>query len=117
MNIDKIIKEEINKYIYNIINEEEQKKSSKAKEQENRIARRDGKNVSRSDEENMRNELVGDNDSIYNIAALARIVYPNHTPEGAQSQLRKKLKGEKNDYGSEYHLKDRELQKIRKELK
>ena len=55
------------------------------------------------------------------LAAVAKKVYPDHTPEGAQSQLRKKVKGLKNDNGSKYKIKKKEAFKIRriidKELK
>lgn len=76
---------------------------------------KEGNNVSSGDEQNIRNNVDGS--GIINVAALAKKVYPNHTPEGAQSQLRKKLKGLTNDNGSEYHIKEREAAIINKELK
>lgn len=51
-----------------------------------------------------------------NIAAIAQDVYPDHTPEGAQSQLRKKIKGLTNDNGSPYKIKKKEAFKIRRSL-
>lgn len=82
-----------------------QKKYEKSK-------RRDGNSVSSGDEDQIRHDVDGS--GIVNVAALAREVYPNHTPEGAQSQLRKKLKGLTNDNGSEYHIKEREANIIQK---
>lgn len=76
---------------------------------------KEGNNVSSGDEQNIRNNVDGS--GIINVAALAKKVYPNHTSEGAQSQLRKKLKGLTNDNGSEYHIKEREAAIINKELK
>lgn len=63
------------------------------------------------------NELsdIADNDML-DIAAIAQKMYPDHTPEGAQSQLRKKLKGIHNDSGTPYKLKNREAKKLRKLL-
>jgi hypothetical protein len=56
-------------------------------------------------------------DSDYvNLAAVAHDVYPDHTEEGAQSQLRKKVKGLKNDNGSTYKIKKKEAFKIRRAL-
>jgi len=51
-----------------------------------------------------------------NLAAVARDVYPDHTEEGAQSQLRKKVKGLTNDNGSKYKVKKKEAFKIRRSL-
>ena len=52
-----------------------------------------------------------DNDYV-NLAAVARDVYPDHTDQGAQSQLRKKVKGLKSDSGSTYKIKKREADEI-----
>ena len=52
------------------------------------------------------------NNNYINLAAVARDVYPNHTDEGAQSQLRKKVKGLKSDSGSTYKIKKKEADKI-----
>lgn len=112
MEISNIIKEEINQFINNIIFEKKTKNDIKNKIE--KANNRDGNNLSDSDEAQIRNDV--NNGDIINIAALARKVYPDHTPEGAQSQLRKKLKGIKNDNGSEYHIKDREADVIQKVL-
>ena len=112
MDIRSIIQEEINKFV----NEKTEKtNSSKFNKQKEKAEKRDGNNISTGDESQLRHEI--NRDDLLNIAALARKVYPGHTPEGAQSQLRKKLKGEKNDNGSQYHLKQREASAIRRELK
>lgn len=52
-----------------------------------------------------------DNDYV-NLAAVARDVYPDHTDQGAQSQLRKKVKGLKSDSGSTYKIKKKEADEI-----
>ena len=131
--LDRIIKETLDNYLTeNLINEnvfdeaskkgspilsklakKSNKKTETQKEHE-RAERRDGNNINSGDEDNIRSDVDGSN--LINIAALARKVYPNHTPEGAQSQLRKKLKGLTNDTGSEYHIKEREADIITKEL-
>jgi len=117
MNIQKIIKEEIDRYINESFFDEDKKKnvSSKYIRQQEKAEKRDGNNVSAGDEKELRHDI--NRDDLLNIAALARKVYPDHTPEGAQSQLRKKLKGLKNDNGSQYHIKQREASAIRRELK
>lgn len=115
MNINKIITEEINKYINESFFEaESEPKDSKFKDQIEKEKRRDGNALNSEDESEIRN-VVNNNDLI-NVAALARKVFPDHTPEGAQSQLRKQLKGETNDTGKEYHIKQRVGQEIRKQL-
>jgi hypothetical protein len=119
MNIDKIVTESIRKYIQeNVFGEESEEDNgygnSKSKIQSDKAERRDGNNISHGDENQIRRDAT--KDDMINVAALARKVYPDHTPEGAQSQLRKKLKGLKNDTGSEYHIKSREASVIRKAL-
>lgn len=115
MNLKKIISEEFNYYINSLIQEsEDDKESNEISKKRAYAKRRDGKNVSVGDEAQIRHDV--DNADLINVAALAREVYPDHTPEGAQSQLRKKLKGLKNDNGSEYHIKQREAAVIRKAL-
>ena len=118
MNYDKIISEEIRRYINeNVFDESSSTKSKKNIKKKNpfdksaeRAKRRDGENISKSDENNLRSLF---DKGILNVSAVAQKVYPDHTPEGAQSQLRKKLEGEKNDNGSEYHIKQREDNVIR----
>lgn len=123
--IDNIIKETVNRYLKeNVFDENSNKDSAKSFKTYNtktdsqkkyeKAKRRDGNSVSSGDEEQIRHDV--DDSGIVNVAALARKVYPNHTPEGAQSQLRKKIKGLTNDNGSEYHVKEREAAIIQKEL-
>lgn len=111
MDINKLIQESIDNYIKSIITE---KKKTNSKEIRDSAKKRDGNNVSSGDEAQIKNDVM--NNDLINVAALARLVYPDHTPEGAQSQLRKKLEGEKNDNGSQYHIKQREASAIRKAL-
>ena len=70
-------------------------------------------NLNNQDAEDLNDILDSD---LIDVAALAKRVYPGHTPQGAQSQLRKKIKGIKNDNGSKYKLKKKEAYKIRREL-
>lgn len=120
MNIQEIISETLNNYLsQNLITEKcelnEKKTSSKKSEistKSEKAERRDGKDISAADQQQIQ-RIVG-NDDVINLAAVARKVYPNHTPEGAQSQLRKKVKQLKNDKGSKYHLKQREAAVIQK---
>lgn len=142
MNIDRIINEEINKYINeSVLMEngfmensfvEAKKKKDKDKDEPRDIGKkakklRNGRrgeynfkkeretnpNLNAQDAEDLNSIL--DSDYI-NVAALAQDVYPDHTREGAQSQLRKKIKGLTNDNGSPYKLKKKEAFKIRRML-
>lgn len=117
MNIDRIITEEINRYItestVRVINEDK-KTDNKFQKQSEREKERDGNAINSEDEAEIRNMV--DKSDLINVAALARKVFPDHTPEGAQSQLRKQLKGIKNDSGKEYHIKQRVGKEIRKQM-
>ena len=135
MNIEMIIQEEIDRYLNESLIDEAKKKkkkkssskkkkssnkkkkkiSSKYARQHDKASKRDGNNVSAGDEKQIQYDVT--NNDLINVAALAKKVYPDHTPEGAQSQLRKKLKGLKNDNGSKYHIKQREAGAIRRALK
>ena len=70
-------------------------------------------NLNNQDAEDLNTIL--DSDYI-NLAAVAKDVYPDHTSQGAQSQLRKKVKGLTNDNGSKYKLKKKEAFKIRRAI-
>ena len=70
-------------------------------------------NLNKQDNEDLSSIIDSD---LIDVAALAKRVYPGHTPQGAQSQLRKKIKGLKSDSGSTYKLKKKEAFKIRREL-
>lgn len=132
MNIEMIIQEEIDRYLNESLFDEAKKKKSSSKKkkssnkkkkkisskyarQHDKASKRDGNNVSAGDEKQIQYDVT--NNDLINVAALAKKVYPDHTPEGAQSQLRKKLKGLKNDNGSRYHIKQREAGAIRRALK
>ena len=54
------------------------------------------------------------NNGFFNKKKVAEKLYPDHTPEGAQSQLNKKLNGDRSDSGSIYKLKKKEVRKLRK---
>lgn len=108
MKYDKIIKEQIYKYITENVFDEGKK--SKQDEIKIKIKNRDGEQISKSDEDRLRSLLKTD---LFNIATIAKRIYPDHTDEGAQSQLRKKILGIKSDSGSEYHLNEREAESIR----
>lgn len=127
MNIDKIINEEINSFlIENGFFEANKKKGPKdtgknAKKLKNGLRtdfnykqeRETNPNLNNQDSEDLINIL----DSPYvDLAAVAQDIYPDHTPEGAQSQLRKKVKGLKSDSGSTYKIKKKEAFKIRRAL-
>jgi hypothetical protein len=145
MNIDKIISEEINKHIVeNIISEEidsflnengffeaKKKKANKkkgpkdtgknAKKLRNGLRTDFNYKLDRETNPNLNNQdsedLIDILDSPYvDLAAVAQDIYPDHTPEGAQSQLRKKVKGLKSDSGSTYKIKKKEAFKIRRAL-
>ena len=100
MKYNHIIEETVTRYLNNIINEAQKSSREAQKSYETEY----GENLSKSDEDYIRNILK--NDAV-NVSAIAQKVYPDHTKEGAQSQLRKAIEGEKNDIGSEYHVKQK----------
>ena len=67
-----------------------------------KLDRETNPNLTAQDAEDL--SAILDSDYI-NLAAVAHDVYPDHTEEGAQSQLRKKVKGLTNDNGSKYKIK------------
>ena len=130
MDIDKIITEEINKFINEDIFAEKQKTPKSHKEHDivkkgkklRRGLRTDfdakkeratNPNLNNQDAEDLNDILDSD---FINISAVAQELYPDHTKEGAQSQLRKKVKGIENDNGSKYKLKKKEAYKIRRAI-
>ena len=70
-------------------------------------------NLNAQDNEDLSNIL--DNPAI-DLAAIAKKIYPDHTAQGAQSQLRKKVKGLRSDSGSKYKIKKKEAYKLRRIL-
>ena len=136
MDIRHIIKEEIDR----VILEKKGKKSNKKGEsgktkksskdsgiRKNALKARNGRrksfNYKKYNEENP-NSNYSDNGQLarflknpaINVAAIGKMVYPDHTPEGAQSQLRKKIEGEKSDSGKEYRFRNKEIHKINRVL-
>ena len=136
MNINKIISEEINKFIMeNVISEEidnsinEDLFAEKSKKPINKDIAKKGKKLKnglradfdrkrdRETNPNLNNQDAEDisdliDSDVINTAAVAKQLYPDHTEEGAQSQLRKKVKGLENDNGSRYKLKKKEAHKL-----
>ena len=144
MNIDRIINEEINKYINESVLMEngfmensfvEAKKKNKKKkdkgkprdigkkakklvngrrgEYDFKKERETNPNLNNQDAEDLSNLI--DSDYI-NTAAVAHKWRPDLTPEGSQSELRKKVKGLTNDNGSKYKLKKKDAFKLRRIL-
>ena len=137
--IDKIITEAIDKYLSeNVFDESlfmEKKKKSKTKKKHRKsddikvhsIKRKGGSrgdfdvkkdktinpNINNQDAKELSNILDSD---YVNLAAVAREVYPGHSPVGAQSVLRKKVKRLKSDSGSRYKIKKKEADRIRRSL-
>ena len=68
------------------------------------------KNVDDQEQSSVENIL---SNGFVNIKKVAEKLYPDHTPEGAQSQLHKKLRGDKSDSGSTYKLKTKEVKRLR----
>jgi len=137
MDINKIISEEIDRFLTEDFGLAEKakktpkKKKSKSKKEKDIL--KNGKKLTngrrmdfnakqdRETNPNLNNQdsedLASLVDSPYiDLAAVAQDVYPDHTPEGAQSQLRKKIKGLTNDNGSVYKLKKKEAYRLRRAL-
>lgn len=139
MNIDNIITESINEFLAeDIFDEVKKKKTHKKKkyhkEKKSKDVKKKGKKLTngRRGEFNVKydretNPNLTDADAedlidmvdtdVINLAAVAKKVYPDHTPQGAQSQLRKKIKGLRSDSGAKYRLKRKEGDKVLKALK
>lgn len=76
-----------------------------------------------SEDDEAHNQDVGDqeqsqyedilNSGFVNVKKIAQKMYPNLTPEGAQSKLRKKAKRIKSDSGRRYKLKTKDLRRLR----
>lgn len=112
MNIRRIINEEISKYFKNELFENDgiRKNAIKTKDGHrvdfnDKKEREENPSLTNGDAEGIAQKL---NNDVINVAAVAREMYPNLTPEGAQSKLRKKIKHVKNDSGTPYKLKKKE---------
>ena len=122
---DKIISESINSYLSsNLIVEYNSKKDKEKKIRKKAIKGKGGIRKDYDDDyEKKYNQNVDDQEQssvmdaldngFVNVKKVAEKLYPDHTPEGAQSQLRKKLKGETSDSGSKYKLKKQEVKRLR----
>lgn len=138
MDINKIISEEIDRFLTEDFGLAEKAKKTPKKKKKNKPKKekdilKNGKKLTngrrmdfnakqdRETNPNLNNQdsedLASLVDSPYiDLAAVAQDVYPDHTPEGAQSQLRKKIKGLTNDNGSVYKLKKKEAFRLRRAL-
>ena len=132
MDINRIIAEEIDRFINEDIFAEKAKKKKKEKDEPRDIGKKAKKLINgrrgeydfkkdRETNPNLNNQDAEDLNDILdsdfiNVSAVAQEIYPDHTPEGAQSQLRKKIKGIENDNGSKYRLKKKEAFKIRRAI-
>ena len=134
MDLNRIISEEINRFLTeDIFGEEGKKKTSSKNKKKSADIKKKGKKLTngrrgefdvKTDREtnpNLNNQDAEDISSLLdsdyiNLSAVAQDVYPDHTPEGAQSQLRKKVKHLKNDYGTPYKLKKKEANAILKAI-
>lgn len=134
--INNIIQEEIERFLKEEFMQEDffaEKKKKKKHKPEEKTVKHKGKKLKRGlrtdynvklDREtnpNLTNQDAEDINKILdsdyiNLAAVAQDVYPDHTRQGAQSQLRKKVKGLKSDSGSTYKLKKKEANKIRRAI-
>lgn len=120
-NLDLIIKESIENYINeNVITEEKKekgwrKKAIKAKGGSRKDYNVEDERTYNQNADDLEQSSVKDflRSGYINIKKVAEKLYPDHTPEGAQSQLRKKLEGEKSDSGSEYKLKRKDIRGLR----
>jgi hypothetical protein len=120
--IDNIISETIHSYISSNVLMEDSKKNQRFRKKAIKSKgglRKDfdveddkqyNKNVDAQEETSIKNILTN---GFVNIKKVAEKLYPHHTPEGAQSELNKKLTGAKSDSGSPYKLKSKEVKKLR----
>jgi hypothetical protein len=133
--IDRIISESIGSYLSeNLLVEKKNKKGKKKdKKKGNKKDKRFRKKALKSkggirkdldvEDEKTYNKNVDDqeqssveeflNSGFVNKKKVAEKLYSDHTPNGAQSQLNKKLNHDKSDSGSTYKLKNREVKKLR----
>ena len=71
-------------------------------------------NLNKADNDALSREV---DNGLFNVAGIAKKMYPDLTDNGAQSKLRKKIKHEKSDSGATYKLKRKEAVKLRKILR
>jgi hypothetical protein len=114
MKIQAIITETLNRYLQENVFPEK-KEHKKKKHEDNESKDEDDDFISEQDAQYIISRFKK-NEHLINIAALARDIYPNHTDEGAQSQLRKKIEQETNDNGVPYKFTKREARIITRVL-
>ena len=135
-NIDRIINESIENYLSKnlVLESSDEKKSKDSKETKDDETNHRFKKKAIKTKGSGRKDFDVKDDEIYNknvddleqtsvedilksgfinIKKVGEKLYPDHTPEGAQSQLNKKLRGDKSDSGSTYRLKNKEVKKLR----
>lgn len=118
MDIQRIIREEINRFI----REDEEKTIKRGAIKKINGQRGDfnkseyeynNKKATRGDEESVISRIP----DFINVSALAQSVIKGPTtPEGKQSEFRKKINHEKSDSGSEYHLNAPEIRRLDQQL-
>ena len=102
--ITKVLRESVNEFIIT----EKFKKGEKVYIDHKKLDNNDPY-VSKDEAENLRKVLSSD---MINVAKISRMVYPDLTPEGGQSELQKKTDGEDAN-GKKYHFRRSEAEKIR----
>lgn len=124
-NINRIITETLNRYLMENIFPEEKDNNTDKEANEDEYDYIEDDDPSDDDDDFISDEEAKDLISrlklykhLLNVAALAKKVYQKtgHTPEGAQSQLRKKIEQETNDNGVPYKFTRREYRIIIKIL-
>ena len=130
MNINRIITEEINRLITEKVYGGQSDTQAKANDRsiyknflkltkgrradyDKEKDKKENPNISKADADNIRSKLKQPG---INLADVARAVYPHHTDQGGDSQLRKKVEQEKTDSGNTYKFNERELKAISKYL-
>ena len=102
--ITRVLRESVNEFL---INERNDRKKGVYIDHE--LQNKKDPYVSKEEAENMRKALSSD---MINVAKVARIIYPHLTPEGAQSELQKKIDGQDAN-GKKYHFRRSEAARIR----
>lgn len=127
MDLDRIIKEEIDRYLMedmfnekgpakkekDIVKGGKKLKGGRRGDFNAKLDRETNPNINNQDAKELTTLLKS---PYVNVAAVAKDVYPDHTSQGAQSQLRKKVEGEKSDSGSTYKIKKKEANAIRRAI-
>ena len=102
--ITRVLRESVNEFL---INERNDKKKGEYIDHE--LQNKKDPYVSKEEEENLRKALSSD---MINVAKVAKIVKPNLTPQGAQSEMQKKIDGQDAN-GKKYHFRRSEASRTR----